>query len=61
MLVALVDVLRKSIIMFADLEGTISDGYGVVADVANPAKRGSYVVALACGQVPHAMFSFLPI
>ncbi len=34
-----------------DFEGTISIGYGVVADIANSAERGSYVGALACGLV----------
>jgi len=30
-------------------KGTISIGYGVVADIANSAERGSYVGALLCG------------
>jgi hypothetical protein len=33
------------------VKGTISLGYGVVADIANSAERGSYVGALTCGQV----------
>jgi hypothetical protein len=34
------------------VKGTIAIGYGVVADIAHSAERGSYVGALACGQVP---------
>ena len=32
-----------------DTLGTISIAYGVVADIASPAERGSYVGAVLCG------------
>lgn len=36
-------------LLMRGFKGTISIAYGVVADIASPAERGSYVGLVLCG------------
>ena len=45
----LFDVVRNTLLIWQI--ATISIAYGVVADIASPAERGSFVGAVLCGSV----------